>query len=138
MTELELKRGFVELPDNNVRFGIKVINTSDYAISEVEVILDYRKSLFELDGSKIEELGTIPPAVEQTAEFILKPLSCIHKAEIGATIRYKDHLWKRHTQEMRAKEVHCVCPFLKEKAITRADFIALSESGYSEDYFALL
>jgi formylglycine-generating enzyme required for sulfatase activity len=34
---------------------------------------------------------------------------------------------------MRPKEVHCVCPFLKEKAITRADFLALAASGYGEE-----
>ena len=62
MTELELKRGYEVLPDNNVRFGIRVINTSDYAISDVEVILDYSESLFALEGSKIQNLGR--PSVE--------------------------------------------------------------------------
>ena len=133
MTELELKRGYEVLPDNNVRFGIRIINNSDYAISDVKVILDYNESLFMLEGSEIQKLGTIPPAVPRTAKFVLKPLGCIHKEEITATIRYKDHLWQRHTLEMRAKEVHCVCPFLKEKSITRADFLALSNSGYLEE-----
>nr|QNO44070.1 hypothetical protein DKCKCFMF_00003 [Methanosarcinales archaeon ANME-2c ERB4]QNO44207.1 hypothetical protein BDDIBOIB_00002 [Methanosarcinales archaeon ANME-2c ERB4]QNO44893.1 hypothetical protein GGFKAAOC_00005 [Methanosarcinales archaeon ANME-2c ERB4] len=61
MADIEIKRGYEVLPDNNVRFGIRVINNSDSVISDVEVILDYSKSLFDLEGSKIQELGTIPP-----------------------------------------------------------------------------
>jgi len=133
MSELELKRGYEVLPDNNIRFGIRVINSSDYAISDVEVILDYSETLFVLEGSKVQKLGTIPPTTTRTAEFILKPRGCIHKEEIGVVVIYKDHQWKRHTQEMRPKEVHCVCPYLKEKSLTRADFLALSNSGYLEE-----
>ena len=110
MRELDLKRGYEVLPDNNVRFGIRVINSSDYAISDVEVILDYSETLFELEGSKVQKLGTIPPTTTRTAEYIQKPRGCIHKEEIGAIVIYKDHQWKRHTLEMRPKEVHCVLP----------------------------
>ena len=53
MPDIEIKRGYEALPDNNVRFGIRVINNSDFAISDVEVILDYNESLFEIEGSKI-------------------------------------------------------------------------------------
>ena len=133
MADIEIKRGYEVLPDNNVRFGIRVINTSESAISDVEVILDYSKSLFDLEGSKIQELGTIPPDVPQTAKFVLKPRGCIHKAEIGATVNYRDHHWKKHKPDMQPKEVHCVCPFLKEKSITRADFLTLLDSGYLEE-----
>ncbi|MFA4957835.1 MAG: SUMF1/EgtB/PvdO family nonheme iron enzyme [Candidatus Methanoperedens sp.] len=133
MPDIEIKRGYEVLPDNNVRFGIRVTNNSNSAISDVEVILDYNESLFNLEGGKIQNLGTIPPTVPRTAKFILKPLGCIHKEEISATVRYKDHQWKKHTEEMRSKEVHCVCPFLKEKSITRAEFLRLSNSGYLEE-----
>jgi formylglycine-generating enzyme required for sulfatase activity len=133
MTIIELKRGYEVLPDNNVRFGIRVINTSDSAILDVEVILDYSESLFVLEGSKVQKLGTIPPAVPRTAKFVLTPLGCIHKEEIGAIVIYKDHQWKRHTLEMRPLEVHCVVPFLEGKTITRTDFLALSNSGYLEE-----
>jgi len=133
MSDIEIKRGYEVLPDNNVRFGIRVINNSDFVISDVEVILDYSESLFELKGNKIQRLGAIPPSVPRTAKFILKPLGCIHKEELNALITYKDHQWKKHVKEMRPKEVHCVCPFLKEKSITRAEFLRLSNSGYLEE-----
>ncbi|MCZ7381566.1 MAG: type IV pilin N-terminal domain-containing protein [Candidatus Methanoperedens sp.] len=133
MPDIEIKRGYEVLPDNNVRFGVRVINNSDSAVSDVEVILDYSESLFEIESDKIQKLGTIPPTVPRTAKFILKPLGCIHKEELGATVRYKDHQWKKHVEEMRPKEVHCVCPFLKEKSITRADFLRMSNSGYLEE-----
>ncbi|HEX7628142.1 MAG TPA: SUMF1/EgtB/PvdO family nonheme iron enzyme [Candidatus Methanoperedens sp.] len=133
MPDIEIKRGYEVLPDNNVRFGIRVTNNSDSAILDVEVILDYNESLFNLEGHKIQKLNTIPPTVPRTAKFILKPLGCIHKENIGATIIYKDHQWKKHTEEMRPKEVHCVCPFLKEKSIKRADFLTMSKSGFFEE-----
>ncbi|MBU4220971.1 MAG: hypothetical protein KKD46_03065, partial [Euryarchaeota archaeon] len=133
MPDIEIKRGYEVLPDNNVRFGIRVINNSDFAISDVEVILDFTESLFQLEGDKIQKLGNIPPSVPRTAKFILKPLGCIHKEEINAIISYKDHQWKKHVEQMRPKEVHCVCPFLKEKSIKRADFLAMSQSGFMEE-----
>ena len=34
---------------------------------------------------------------------------------------------------MHPKEVHCVCPFLKEKFMSRAEFLTLSKSGYSAE-----
>lgn len=95
MPDIEIKRGYEVLPDNNVRFGIRVTNNSNSAILDVEVILDYSESLFKLEGGKIQNLGTIPPAVPRTAKFLLKPLGCIHKEEIGATVRYKDHQWEK-------------------------------------------
>ena len=134
MVEIEIKRGYEILPDNRVRFGIRVINNGDSAISDVEVILDYSHSLFELEGNGIEGLGTIPPYIPRTAKFILKPLGCVHNEEVGATIRYKDHKWKKQTLEMHPKEVHCVCPFLKEKTITRMDFLKLFNEGYPAEH----
>ncbi|WP_292378261.1 MAP7 domain-containing protein [Methanosarcina sp. UBA289] len=134
MADIEIKRGYEVLPDNKVRFGIRVINNGDSAISDVEVILDYSHSLFELESSKIEELGNIPPSIPRTAKFILKPLSCVHKEEIGATVRYRDYKWEKHIIDMRPKEVHCVYPFLKEKAITRSEFLRLSEESYSAEH----
>jgi len=107
-------RGYEVLPDNSVKFGIRIINNSDSSISDVEVVLDYTESLFNLEGDKIQKLGNIPPTIARTAKFILKPLGCVHKENIGSTVLYKDHKWEKHVESMRPKEVHCVCPFLKE------------------------
>ena len=48
MADIEIRRGYEVLPDNNVRFGIRITNTSDLAISDVEVILDYSESMFKV------------------------------------------------------------------------------------------
>ena len=133
MADVEIKRGYEVLSDNNVRFGIRVINNSSFAISDVEVILDYSEDSFKLQSGRIEKLGTIPPSVPRTAKFVLQPKGCIHKDELGATVLYKDHEWNKHVEQMRPKEVHCVCPFLKEKSISRAEFLTLSKSGYSAE-----
>ena len=47
MAYIEIKRGYEVRSDNNVRFGIRVINNSDSAILDVEVIRDYSESLFD-------------------------------------------------------------------------------------------
>ncbi|MDO9517897.1 MAG: hypothetical protein Q7J10_07615, partial [Methanosarcinaceae archaeon] len=128
---IEIKRGYEVLPDNSVKFGIRIINNSDFAISDVEVLLDYTESLFNLEGNKIQKFGNIPPTIARTAKFILKPLGCVHKENVGATILYKDHKWEKHVESIRSKEVHCVCPFLKEMSITRSKFLELSTAGHS-------
>jgi formylglycine-generating enzyme required for sulfatase activity len=133
LPDIEIKRGYEVLPDNNIRFGIRVINNKGSVISDVEVILDYSDDSFKLQGDKIQKLGTIPPSVPRTAKFILQPRGCIHKEELGATVLFKDHEWNRQTVTMRPMEVHCVCPFLKEKSMSRAEFLTLSNSGYSSE-----
>ncbi len=133
MSEIEIKRGYEVLPDNSVKFGIRIINNSDSAISDVEVLLDYTESLFNLEGNKIQKLGNIPPTITRTAKFILKPLGCVHNENVGATVLYKDHTWEKHVESMHPKEVHCVCPFLKEMSITRSKFLELSTAGHSTE-----
>ena len=133
MPDIDIKRGYEVLPDNNVRFGIRITNNTDYAISDVEIILDYTESLFDLEGDKVQKLGNIPPTIPRTAKYILKPLGCVHKENIEATILYRDHKWEKHVVTMRPREVHCVCPFLKEKTITQNEFYDRSKAGHSTE-----
>ena len=133
MVDVEIKRGYEVLPDNNVRFGIRITNISDFAISDVEVTLDYPKSLFDLEGNRIQNLGNIPPERTHTAEFILKPLGCVHKVNIDALLSYRDAKWNRQRVDLHPKEVHCVCPFLKSKAMPRVEFLKLSNAGHSAE-----
>jgi len=95
------------------------------------VLLDYTESLFNLEGNNIQKLGNIPPTIARTAKFILKPRGCVHEENVGSTVLYKNHKWKKHVEFMRPKEVHCVCPFLKEMSITRRKFLELSTAGHS-------
>ena len=131
MAEVEIKRGYEGLPDNNIRFGIKVTNTDGLVITDVEVILYYPESLFSLEGNRHQNLGNIAPASTRTAEFLLKPLGCVHEENIEAHISYRDSKGKRHSMDMRPKEVHCVCPFLKGLKIPKSEFLELSGAGHS-------
>ncbi|WP_340819795.1 hypothetical protein [Methanolobus sp. WCC4] len=126
-----IKRGYETLPNNDVMFGVRVTNDSDLVISDVQVILDHNESLFSLQGDRIQKLDNIPPTIPRTAKFILKPLGCVHKENIEATISYRDHKWEKHMVSMRPKEVHCVCPFLRAKPTTRKEFLNLTEKGHS-------
>ncbi len=133
MPDIEIKRGYEVLPDNNIRFGIRITNVSELAIFEVEVILDFTESLFKLEGERLQKVGVIPPASARTVEFILKPLGCVHKVNIEALISYRDAKSKKYRVDMRPKEVHCVCPFLKGKKMPRAEFLQLSSAGHSSE-----
>ena len=133
MADIEIKRGYEVLPDNNIRFGIRITNVSELAIFEVEVILDFTESLFKLEGERLQKAGVIPPASARTIEFILKPLGCVHKVNIEALVSYRDAKSKKYRVDMRPKEVHCVCPFLKGKKMPRAEFLQLSSAGHSAE-----
>lgn len=130
---IEIKRDDEILPNNDLRFGIRITNNTDYLIADVKTTLDFPEpeTLFSLKGNEVQRLGTILPGSKRTAEYILTPLGCIHNETIDAAIIYKDHTGERHTVQMRPKEVHCVCPFLREKQISErefAEFAAKSES----------
>jgi hypothetical protein len=125
---IEVKRGYEVLQNNDLKFGIRVTNNTDYAIMDVETILDYPRTLFQLKDNVVQTLANIPPKLERTAKYILTPLGCIHHEKIDATIRYKDHTGKKQTLEMRSKEVHCVCPFLKAKPLREGEFAQLANT----------
>lgn len=129
--EIEIVRGYEVLPDNNVRFGIRITNSTDTVITDVQVLLDYNESLFQLQEEKVQKLDSIPPTVPRTAKFLLKPLGCVHKEFVEATITYRDYMWKKHIITMRPKEIHCVCPFLYAKPMNITDFMTISFSGHS-------
>ncbi len=99
----------------------------------MEVILDFTKSLFKLEGERLQKIGVIPSANARTAEFVLKPLGCVHQVNIEALITYRDAKSKKYRIDMRPKEVHCVCPFLKGKKMPRAEFLELSGAGHSAE-----
>lgn len=125
---IKIKRGYEVLQNNDLRFGIRVINNTGYMIGDVETKLDYPKTLFSLKGNVVQGLANISPNGERTAKYILAPLGCIHSENIEATIFYKNHTGKKQTVQMHPKEVHCVCPFLKEKAMREGEFAKLTNT----------
>ena len=134
LAQIEIKRGYEVLPNNDLKFGILITNNSDYLIADVETILDYDKTLFSLKGDRVWALANIHPNGERTAKYVLTPRGCVHNEKIDATIIYRDHTGERRTVQMRGKEVHCVCPFLREKALTEGEFAELAaESGHIEE-----
>jgi len=76
----------------------------------------------------LQNNDNIHPNGERTVTYILTPLGCIHNERIDATVIYKDHTGEKQTVQMRPKEVHCVCPFLKEKAMREGEFSELANT----------
>lgn len=125
----DIKRGYAVLPNNDIKFGIRLTNNTGYTITDVDTILDHTEELFKLKKSKIQRIGNIPPDTARTAAYILKPLGCIHNENINAIISYTDATGKKHALHMRPKEVHCVCPFLKEKPVSEGEYSRLAASS---------
>jgi len=125
---IEIKRGYEVLSNNDLRFGIRIINNTGYMIADVEIILDYPKTLFSLKDNIVQTLANIHPNGERTAKYTLTPLGCIHNEKIDAIIVYKDHTGKKQAVQMRPKEVHCVCPFLRERAMREGEFAELANA----------
>lgn len=96
---------------------------------DVDSILDFTKTSFSIKNSEIQYIGNLTPNSTRTTTYILKPLGCIHNEQINALITYKDHTGKKQTLHMRPKEVHCVCPFLKEKPMSEGEYSKLAESS---------
>lgn len=131
--DVDIKRGYEILPDNNIIFGIRIINNTDIIISDVQAILDYDESVFELQEDRVLKLGDIQPTIARTAKFTLKPGACIHDEKIEASIIYRDTKQEKHMVAMQAKDVHCICPFLRPKQITKNQFLQLSASWHYVD-----
>jgi len=125
----EIIRGFSVLPNNDIKFGVRLTNITNFVINDADVILDYTKNLFSIKSSEIQHLGNLPPKSARTATYLLKPLDCIHNEQINALITYKNHTGKKQTIHMRPKEVHCVCPFLKEKPMGEGEYSRLAASS---------
>ena len=89
MVDVEVKRGYEVLPDNDIRFGIRITNDNELAVLDVEVILDYVESLFKLEGERMQKIGVIPPANTRTIEFVLKPLGCLQCQYRGVRTEFK-------------------------------------------------
>lgn len=133
---ITIKRGYVTLPNNEIKFGMKVFNDTPYTASKVEVMLDYPEEVLSLKepDSKVISLGSFFPGSSRTAEYILAPLGCVHREEINALITYRDATGNKHNVPMKPKEIHCVCPFLKKKVISEGEYSRLAEkSEYAQE-----
>ncbi|MDP3105666.1 MAG: PQQ-binding-like beta-propeller repeat protein, partial [Candidatus Methanoperedens sp.] len=129
INDLQVLRGYSVLSNNDLKFGIRLINSTNFVITDTDVILDYTKDLFSMKTSEIQHLGNITPNGKRTATYLLKPLGCIHNEQINALITYKDHTGIKQTLHMSPKEVHCVCPFLKEKPLSEGEYSRLTASS---------
>jgi len=94
-SSIEILRDYSVISNNDIKFGIRLINNTNFVIIDADTILDYTKNLFSMKDSEIQHLGNITPNGKRTATYILKPLGCIHNERINALITYKDHTGKK-------------------------------------------
>ncbi|WP_292466005.1 hypothetical protein [Methanolobus sp.] len=123
---IEVRRGYEILPDNSILFTIRITNNTDFVINDVQVILAHNEALLKLQGNRIQSFDSIPPAVGRVVKFRLKPLECMHKELVEATITYRNHRWEEQVLTMEPGYIHCICPFLCARPMSMDDFIDLS------------
>ena len=128
---IDIKREYTVLPNNDLNLEITAANDTGYAVMDVKSILDYPPTLFSMKGSKVQSIGNLSPTESKTASYIMTPLGCIHNEVLDAIITYQDHTGEKRTLQMQPLEVHCVCPFLKGKAMTSGEFARLVDESES-------
>ena len=126
---IQIKRGYEVLHNNDIRLGIRVKNNTNHVILDVEAVPKFNTALFQLKGERVVNVGNIKPGNEMTTKYVLKSQSCVHSEKIDAYITYFDFKGKKHKIEMRPLEVHCVYPFLKEKIMQEGEFAQLSRNS---------
>ena len=126
---IQIKRGYEILQNNDIRFGIRVKNNTNHVILDVEAVPKFNTALFQLKGERVKNVGYIKPGSEMTAKYVLKSQSCVHSEKIDAYITYFDYKGKVHKIEVRPLEIHCVYPFLKEKIMQESEFVKLSRNN---------
>jgi len=95
--------------------------------NDLDLIIDYPPTLFTMKSGKALSIGNLRPDESKSVSYILTPNSCVHKEVLDAIMTYQDHTGEKKTLHMQPLEVHCVCPFLKGKAITSGEFAKLAD-----------
>lgn len=109
---------------NRLRFKVKVVNDSQYTITDLVVqLISYPRDALKFDGAdddlhfaKVEPDGFRSPSFE-----FIPTLDCV-KGEIIATVTYIDTKGKAHTQTTRPFVIRAVCDLLIPKEISAKDF----------------
>ncbi|MHA1771583.1 MAG: DUF2341 domain-containing protein [Candidatus Thorarchaeota archaeon] len=102
-----------------LKLAIKVENTTDLIITDVEVVLNIPDAFeFVRNTSRTQALGNIAGHSFESAIFWLRPLRCVD-SEYGGTILYVDAHGEQQVVKIPTKRLVNICPMLT--ATERAD-----------------
>lgn len=103
----------VDMAGEDLKIGIKIMNDSRLAITNVKVILDTPEGLeYTKESEATVKLGTISPGGSQSAIYWLRPLRCINDNYSGVVI-YKDAKGETHKIKIPRKKIVNICPMLE-------------------------
>ncbi|MCF2137878.1 MAG: DUF2341 domain-containing protein [Candidatus Thorarchaeota archaeon] len=115
---IQVKSGF-DVVGEYLKLAVKVENTSDLIITDVQVILNVPDGFeFARDTSQMQKLGNIAGHSFQSAIFWLRPLRCVD-SEYGGTVLYVDAHGTQQVVKIPTKRLVNICPMLT--ATERAD-----------------
>ncbi|MHA1936145.1 MAG: DUF2341 domain-containing protein [Candidatus Thorarchaeota archaeon] len=108
---IQVATGF-DAAGENLKLAVKVNNTGEFIVTNVQVILDVPDGFDYVKGtSSSQNLGNIAGGGFQSAIFWLRPKRCVD-GEYSGTIIYKDAKNQRVTLEIPPKRLVNVCPML--------------------------
>ncbi len=120
---------------NRMRFKAKVVNESEYTITDVTVhLVSYPRDALLLDGRDDDvRFGKIEPGAFRSPSFEFIPTQDCVKGEIVAGVTYVDYRGKAHSLTTRPYTIRAVCDLLIPDDITPEDFRIALQGFHSGD-----
>ena len=120
---------------NRMRFKAKVVNESEYTITDVTVhLVSYPRDALLLDSRDDDvHFGKIEPGAFRSPSFEFIPTQDCVKGEIVAGVTYVDYRGKAHSLTTSPYTIRAVCDLLVPDEITPEDFTMTLQGFHSGD-----
>jgi hypothetical protein len=123
-----------EFTGNRFRYKVKVVNNSDYVITDTTVtLLSYPRDSLKLDGDVTKIVPKIDPEGFRSPSFGFTPTQDCVKGNIVASVSFVDHKGVAHSLTTQPYTIRAVCDLLTAESITPENFkIKLSSMNHGE------
>ncbi|MFW9806012.1 MAG: hypothetical protein ACFFFK_04725 [Candidatus Thorarchaeota archaeon] len=123
-----------EFIGNRMRFKVKVINDSQYIITDVRVyLLSFPKTTLKLAGDDDCLFSKIEPGGFRSPTFDFMPTQDCVRGDIVAGVSYMDMQGKAHTLSTKPFVIRAVCDLLLPDQVSPEDFeLKLKEYEHGE------
>lgn len=112
-----------EFVGNRFRYKVKVVNDSDFVITDVTVILlSYPRDTLALEDEQTDIITKIEPGGFRSPTFDFLPTEDCVRGEIIASVSYVDHFGDAHSTTTEPYIIRAVCDLLRPETISSEDF----------------
>lgn len=123
-----------EFIGNRMRFKVKVVNDSQYMITDVRVyLLSFPKGTLKLSGEDDCQFSKIEPGGFRSPTFDFIPTQDCVRGDVLAGVSYVDMKGKAHTLSTKPFVIRSVCDLLLPDQVSPEDFeLKLKEHEHGE------